>query len=145
VRRPDFSAPAPNLRWCGDITEIPTGEGKLYLATVLDLFSRRLLACPISEHPDAQRAGDAIKIAVAVRGGREQIDGIDLSHRPRLDLHRNQFHQATQGQTRDPAIHGPGRIVFRQRRRRELLLHPGTRGPVPTPLHHEGRGAPPSS
>ena len=47
----DFTAPAPNLKWCGDITEIPTGEGKLYLATVIDLYSRRLLACPISEHP----------------------------------------------------------------------------------------------
>ena len=35
------------------MTEIPTGEGKLYLATVIDLYSRRLLACPIGEHPDA--------------------------------------------------------------------------------------------
>ena len=34
------------MKWCGDITEIPTDEGKLYLATVLDLFSRKLLACP---------------------------------------------------------------------------------------------------
>jgi putative transposase len=72
----DFTAPAPNVKWCGDITEIPTGEGKLYLATVLDLYSRRLLACPISEHPDAELACDAIKIAAAVRGGREQIDGV---------------------------------------------------------------------
>jgi transposase InsO family protein len=72
----DFTAPAPNVKWCGDITEIPTAAGKLYLATVLDLFSRRLLACPISEHPDADLACDAIKIAAAVRGGREQIDGV---------------------------------------------------------------------
>jgi transposase InsO family protein len=72
----DFSAPAPNVKWCGDITEIPTGEGKLYLATVLDLFSRRLLACPISEHPDADLAGDAIKIAAATRGSRAKIDGV---------------------------------------------------------------------
>jgi transposase InsO family protein len=72
----DFSAPAPNRRWCGDITEIPTGEGKLYLATVIDLYSRRLLACPISEHPNAELAANAIKIAAAVRGGRERIDGV---------------------------------------------------------------------
>src|ERR1035437_9784126 len=45
----DFTAPGPNVKWCGDITEIPTDEGKLYMATVLDLFSRRLLAAPISE------------------------------------------------------------------------------------------------
>ena len=71
-----FSAPAPNLKWCGDITEIATDEGKLYLATVLDLFSRRLLACPTSEHPNADLACDAIKIAAAVRGGRAAINGV---------------------------------------------------------------------
>jgi putative transposase len=74
--RRDFTAPAPNVKWCGDMTEIPTGEGKLYLATVLDLYSRRLLACPMSEHPNAALAADAIKIAAASRGGREQIDGV---------------------------------------------------------------------
>jgi transposase InsO family protein len=74
--RRDFSAAAPNVKWCGDMTEIPTGEGKLYLATVLDLFSRRLLACPMSEHPNAVLAADAIKIAAASRGGREQIGGV---------------------------------------------------------------------
>jgi putative transposase len=58
------------------MTEIPTGEGKLYLATVIDLYSRRLLACPISEHPNAELAANAIKIAAAVRGGRERIDGV---------------------------------------------------------------------
>jgi transposase InsO family protein len=46
------------------------------LATVLDLYSRRLLACPTSEHPDVQLACDAIKIAAAVRGGRDHIDGV---------------------------------------------------------------------
>jgi transposase InsO family protein len=74
--RRNFTASAPNVTWCGDMTEIPTDEGKLYLATVLDLFSRRLLACPTSEHPNADLACDAIKIAAAVRGGRERIDGV---------------------------------------------------------------------
>ena len=59
-----------------DLTEIPTDEGKLYLATVLDLFSRKLLACPISEHPDTELVCDALKIATAVRGGRSVIDGV---------------------------------------------------------------------
>ena len=72
----DFTAPTPNVKWCGDITEIPTDEGKLYLASVLDLFSRKLLACPTSEHPDAQLVCDAIKIAAAARGGRGRIDGV---------------------------------------------------------------------
>ena len=67
--RRDFTAAAPNVKWVGDMTEIPTDEGKLYLATVLDLFSRRLLGCPTSPHPDAELAGQAVKMAVATRGG----------------------------------------------------------------------------
>ena len=64
------------MKWCGDITEIPTDEGKLYLASVLDLHSRRLLASATSGHPDAELACDAIKMAAAVRGGRAAIDGV---------------------------------------------------------------------
>ncbi len=74
--RRDFTAPARNVKWCGDVTEIPTDEGKLYQATVIDLYSRKLLACPIGEHPDADLVCDAIKIAVAVRGGKDVIDGV---------------------------------------------------------------------
>jgi len=69
----DFTAAAINTRWVGDITEIPTAEGKLYLATVIDLCSRRLLAAPTSEHPNAELACDAIQMAVAVRGGAANI------------------------------------------------------------------------
>lgn len=39
----DFTAKAPYDKWVGDITYIPTGESWLYLATVIDLFSRRVL------------------------------------------------------------------------------------------------------
>lgn len=72
----DFTASAINLRWVGDMTEIPTDEGKLYLATVIDLCSRRLLAAPTSEHPNAELAGDAIKMAVAVRGGAANVKAV---------------------------------------------------------------------
>jgi transposase InsO family protein len=41
--RRDFTADRPNAKWVGDMTEIPTTAGKLYLATVIDLYSRRLL------------------------------------------------------------------------------------------------------
>jgi transposase InsO family protein len=139
--RRDFTATGPNMKWCGDMTEIPTEEGKLYMATVLDLFSRRLLACPTSEHPNADLACDAIKIAAAAPRRTRQHRRRDLPHRPRLDLHREQFHLAVQGQTRDSAVDGPSRFVFRQRRRGVVLLHPGARGPVPAPVHHQGRGA----
>ncbi|GAB11550.1 putative transposase [Gordonia araii NBRC 100433] len=81
--RRDFTAGRPNARWVGDMTEIPTviptedGHGrpgpKLYLATVIDLYSRRLLGAATGLHPDAELACAAIKMAVAARGGREAI------------------------------------------------------------------------
>ena len=60
----DFSAETVDQRWCGDLTEIPTEEGKLYLATVLDLASRRLPGFAMGEHHDAPlaRAGYPLKV-----------------------------------------------------------------------------------
>jgi putative transposase len=65
----DFTAAAINRKWCGDLTEVPTEEGKLYLATVEDLASRRIIGFALSEHHDATLATAAIKMAVTVRGG----------------------------------------------------------------------------
>jgi putative transposase len=75
VRR-DFTADAPNLTWVGDMTEIPTAAGKLYLATVIDLFSRKLLGAATGLHPDAELACQAIQMAVAARGGADTIRGV---------------------------------------------------------------------
>jgi hypothetical protein len=47
IRR-DFTACRMNQKWVGDITEIPTAAGKLYQATVIDLYSRRLLGAATS-------------------------------------------------------------------------------------------------
>ncbi|MGH3806241.1 MAG: transposase [Pseudonocardiaceae bacterium] len=63
-----------NQKWYGDGTEIPTGEGKLYLASVLDMGSRRVVGFALSEHHDAQQAYGALAMAVAVRGG--QVPGV---------------------------------------------------------------------
>jgi transposase InsO family protein len=65
----DFTASKVNQRWCGDLTEIPTDEGKLYLATVLDLASRRLPGFAMSDHHDSEVARAALCMAAAVRGG----------------------------------------------------------------------------
>jgi len=72
----DFTRSAPNCRWVGDMTEIPTAAGKLYLATVIDLYSRRLLGAATGLHPDAQLACSAIEMAVAARGGADHIGGV---------------------------------------------------------------------
>jgi transposase InsO family protein len=47
-----FDAIVPDVLWVGDMTEFDTGEGKLYLATVIDLFSRRCLGYAMGEHHD---------------------------------------------------------------------------------------------
>ena len=65
----DFPTGKINCKWYGDGTEIPTGEGKLYLASVLDMASRRVLGFALSDHHDAQLAYGALAMAVAVRGG----------------------------------------------------------------------------
>ena len=75
IRR-DFTASAANTKWGGDITEVPTAAGKLYLATVIDLYSRRLLGAATGLHPDADLACAAIEMAIAVRGGRQAIAGV---------------------------------------------------------------------
>jgi putative transposase len=73
VRR-KFTAPAPDVLWCGDLTEIVTDEGKLYLATVLDLYSRRMLGYAMSERHDADLAVASLRMAAATRGG--DVEGV---------------------------------------------------------------------
>ena len=65
----DFGAAEVDRKWCGDLTEIPTDEGKLFLATVEDLASRRLAGFAIGEHHDAALARAALCMAAATRGG----------------------------------------------------------------------------
>jgi putative transposase len=64
-----FSAERINQKWFGDGTEIETAEGKLHLASILDIASRRILGFALSEHHDAALAYGALAMAVAVRGG----------------------------------------------------------------------------
>jgi transposase InsO family protein len=69
----DFTAPAPNQRYVGDITYLPVGDGQfLYLATVLDLHSRRLAGWSIADHMRTELVADALRSAARMRGG---LDG----------------------------------------------------------------------
>jgi putative transposase len=63
-----FEAETPNTRWVADFTYIPTGEGWLYLAVVLDLFSRRIVGWSIQNRMTAQLVMDALLMAVWRRG-----------------------------------------------------------------------------
>lgn len=64
----DFTADAPDELWVGDITYIPTGEGFLYLASVLDVFSRRLIGWSLQDHLRTELCLDALNAAAATRG-----------------------------------------------------------------------------
>jgi transposase InsO family protein len=69
----DFTAAAPNQRYVGDITYLPVGErGFLYLATVLDLHSRRLAGYAIADHMRAELVIDALDAAARTRSS---LDG----------------------------------------------------------------------
>ena len=59
---------APDLTWCSDVTYVPTGEGWLYLASVVDLCSRRVVGWAMGAHHDAELVKAAARAAVAVRG-----------------------------------------------------------------------------
>jgi putative transposase len=64
-----FAADGINRRWYGDGTEVKTAEGKLYLDSVMDMGSRRILGHALGAHHDAALAYGALAMAVAVRGG----------------------------------------------------------------------------
>jgi len=65
----DFTAPAPNLKYVGDITYLPLANGKnLYFATVIDCYSRRLAGWALADHMRTDLIEIALKDALATRG-----------------------------------------------------------------------------
>jgi transposase InsO family protein len=69
-----FAPGEPDVAWVGDITYIPTGEGWLYLASVLDLGSRRWLGYSMANHMRTELVADALDMAVATRNN--QVKGV---------------------------------------------------------------------
>lgn len=63
----EFSAEAPNSKWVTDTTAIPTAEGWLYLAVILDLFSRLVVGWSMAETEDEQLVELALRMALAQR------------------------------------------------------------------------------
>ena len=63
-----FEAPAPNRKWIADFTYVWTAEGWLYVAAVIDLFSRRVVGWSMKAEMTAQLVTDALMMAVWRRG-----------------------------------------------------------------------------
>ncbi len=71
----DFTASEPNALWLSDITEHRTGEGKLYLCAIKDVFSNRIVGYSIDSRMKSRLATAALSSAVARRG---DVDGCIL-------------------------------------------------------------------
>jgi transposase InsO family protein len=63
----DFEAKLPNQKWCVDITYVPTDQGTLYLAAVIDLCSRRIVGWSMADHMRASLCIDALDMALLHR------------------------------------------------------------------------------
>ena len=72
-----FTADAPNLLWVADITQHPTGEGWLYAAAVVDVFSRKVVGWSMSEHLHMELVLGALNMAIR---GRQPLHGRTIHH-----------------------------------------------------------------
>lgn len=68
VLEQNFDATGPNQKWVGDITYLMTSEGWLYLAVIIDLYSRAVIGWSMSTRMTAQLACDALTMALFRRG-----------------------------------------------------------------------------
>jgi putative transposase len=63
----DFVAESPNRKWCCDITYVQTDQGTLYLAAVMDLFSRKIVGWSMNERMPVELIADALTMALVQR------------------------------------------------------------------------------
>lgn len=107
----------PSRFTAGTITYLPTSQGWLYLATVIDLHSREIVGHAMAGHLRADLVCDAITLATA-RGLIRPDAGVPL--RPRRPVHLRPIpRRARRGP--DPALDRPGRVLLRQRHRRVVF------------------------
>jgi hypothetical protein len=111
--RRDFTAAAPNQRYVRDITYLPLADGSnLYLATVIDCFSRRLAGWAIAEHMRTDLVTDALGAARDTRGS--LTGAIFHSDHGAQAVQREDLRPALPATRRDP-VDGRGRHQRRQR------------------------------
>jgi putative transposase len=130
-----FDPERPDVAWCGDVTWIPTDEGWLYLASVIDLASRHLVGWSMSAHHDAALVVGALEAAVTTRGQAHMPDTIFHSDRG-AEYSSTAYVRACQQLA--AALDEPHRLVSGQRRRRELVCLPQGRAGPPPALSHPG-------
>lgn len=77
----DFTASGPNQIWVADVTYVPTAVGFLYLAIVLDVWSRKIVGWSMANHLRMELVLDAMKVAVGQRRPKDVIHHSDQRSR----------------------------------------------------------------
>ena len=111
-----FTAMAPNQLWVADITYIPTGAATLYLAVVLDVWSRRIIGWAMATHLRTSLVVDALEMAIAQR----RPDARHSSFGSRVPVHRHRVWPPLPRGAR-AALDGLRRRLLRQCDVRELF------------------------
>jgi len=135
VRR-EFKAEAPNKLWIADMTYVPTWAGFIYLAVVLDVWSRRVVGWAIGERMTADLVLAALNMALEQR----KPQGGVIHHSDQGSQYTSIANgRALQEDGRAP-FDGHGRRRLRQRHGRELLRQPGVRAHRSAQLQDQNRG-----
>ena len=108
----DFYAAFPDEKWVGDITYIPTNEGWLYLATVIDLYSRRVIGWSMDDNMQTSLVNDALNMALISRKPPKGLiwhtdrgsQYASYSHRDLLELHGIEQSMSRKGNCWDNAV-----------------------------------------
>jgi len=105
----DFTASGPDRRWVADITYVPTWQGFVFLAVVLDVFSRRIVGWSMSASLETEVVTRALRMAV----GRRRPADVVVHHSDHgCQVHELRLRQGVPGR-RGGTVHGIGRGLLR--------------------------------
>lgn len=103
-----FSCDLPNQRWVSDITHVPTGEGWLYVAVLMDLYSRRIVGWSMSTKNDQELVLSALHMAFTQRGN---VNGL-MVHSDRGANYRNvDYHRLLEERGIEISMSRPGNCL----------------------------------
>jgi len=125
----DFSAPAPNRLWVGDLSYLRCWEGVVFFAFVLDAYSRRVVGWQLAGHMRTTLVLDALRMAIGLRGPGADFDLVHHSDRgSQPGLNRSSQQCAFKEETTGPS--------------REIVLAPGTAGEAAVVAEARPEGGP---
>ena len=116
-----FRTQGPDRIWAADITYVPTQAGFLYLAVVIDLWSRKVVGWSMRSDLTTPLVTDALDMAISQR----KPNGVIFHSDQGQPIQRRSVHQSLRA-AGDRPVHGKSRLRFGQRRRRVVFLHPPT-------------------